>query len=177
MPLDAQAEDFLRRLAAANLPCIVRGAKCRRVCVQMDMSTLFGRPAHGRARQDREIPGPGGALRVRIITPMAAGEGPLPVVVTSTAGGWVLGNIASHEGICRAVANAGGVIVSRLVIALRRSTGFPPLRRMPTRRPAGPSSTPPSSVAIPGGSPSPATAGDNRRRDVPDGSQTVGHRR
>ena len=111
MPLDPQAQDFLRRLAAANLPSF-QGHTVAQLRAQMDMSTHFlgelPRVAHV---EDRGIPGPGGTLRVRIITPQAAGNGLLPVLVYFHGGGWVLGDIESHEGICRALANAGGVIV------------------------------------------------------------------
>jgi acetyl esterase len=64
-------------------------------------------------------------LRVRIITPQAAGNGPLPVVVYFHGGGWVLGNIESHEGICRALANAGGVIVVTVDYRLAPEHRFP----------------------------------------------------
>ncbi len=111
MPLDAQAEDFLKRLAAANLPS-VETQTVAQLRDQMDMSTHFlGELPKVAKVEDRKIPGPGGPLRVRIITPQAPGQGPLPVVVYFHGGGWVLGNIESHEGICRAVANAGSVIV------------------------------------------------------------------
>src|SRR5271157_4993121 len=69
MPLDAQAQDFLRRLAAANLPSF-REQTVAQLRAQMNMSTHFlgelPRVAHV---EDRRIPGPGGTLRVRIITP------------------------------------------------------------------------------------------------------------
>ena len=111
MPLDPQAQDFLTRLAAANLPSFQEHTVAQ-LRAQMDMSTHFlgelPRVAHV---EDRGIPGPGGTLRVRIITPQAAGNGLLPVLVYFHGGGWVLGDIESHEGICRALANAGGVIV------------------------------------------------------------------
>src|SRR5271157_5298310 len=81
MPLDAQAQDFLRRLAAANLPSFEEQTVAQ-LRAQMNMSTHFlgelPRVAHV---EDRRIPGPGGTLRVRIITPQAAGNGLLPVLV------------------------------------------------------------------------------------------------
>jgi acetyl esterase/lipase len=125
MPLDAQAQDFLRRLAAANLPSFQEQTVAQ-LCAQMNMSTHFlgelPRVAHV---EDRGIPGPGGTLRVRIITPQAAGNGLLPVLVYFHGGGWVLGNIESHEGICRALANAGGVIVVTVDYRLAPEHRFP----------------------------------------------------
>ncbi|MFO0891777.1 MAG: alpha/beta hydrolase [Isosphaeraceae bacterium] len=125
MPLDPQVEDFLRRLEAANLPPIQEQtvAEARS---QMDLSTRFlgELPAVGRV-EDRNIPGPGGALRVRIITSRGDGPGPRPVVVYFHGGGWVLGNIESHEGVCRAIANASGAVV--VTVDYRR----PPEHRFP----------------------------------------------
>ncbi len=65
MPLDAQAEDFLRRLAAANLPPF-HEQTVEQLRAQMDMSTHFLGELPKVARvEDCGIPGPGGALRVR----------------------------------------------------------------------------------------------------------------
>ena len=125
MPLDPQAQDFLRRLAAANLPSFQEQTVAQ-LRANMDMSTHFlgelPRVAHV---EDRGIPGPGGTLRVRIITPQAAGNGLLPVLVYFHGGGWVLGNIESHEGICRALANAGEVIVVTVDYRLAPEHRFP----------------------------------------------------
>jgi acetyl esterase len=92
----------------------------------MDLSTPF----HGEQPpvdnvEDRKIPGPGVGVRVRIITPKDAGLGPLPILVYFHGGGWVLGNIESHEGICRAIANAAGATV--VTVDYRR----PPEHRFP----------------------------------------------
>jgi acetyl esterase len=125
MPLDAQAEDFLRRLAAANLPPF-HEQTVEQLRAQMDMSTHFLGELPKVARvEDRGISGPGGAFRVRIITPLAAGNDPLPVLVYFHGGGWVLGNIESHEGICRSLANAGGVIVVTVDYRLAPEYQFP----------------------------------------------------
>lgn len=46
-----------------------------------------------------DIPGPQGALRVRIYRPQAAG--PLPVIVHYHGGGFVIGDLDTHDGQCR----------------------------------------------------------------------------
>ena len=125
MPLDPQAEDFLRRLAAANLPSFQEQTVAQ-LRAQMDMSTHFlGELPKVAQVEDRRIPGPGGTLRVRIITPLDAANGPLPILVYFHGGGWVLGNIESHEGICRSLANAGGVIVVTVDYRLAPEHQFP----------------------------------------------------
>lgn len=59
--------------------------------------------------QDRTIPGPGGAIPVRIYTP--AGSGPFPVVVYSHGGGWVIATIDTYDSSARALTNAANAIV------------------------------------------------------------------
>jgi acetyl esterase len=53
---------------------------------------------------EREIPGPGGALPIRVYRP--EGDGAQPALVYFFGGGWTLGSIDTADGICRALANA-----------------------------------------------------------------------
>jgi acetyl esterase len=63
------------------------------------------------AVEDRLIPGPAGDLPVRIYTP--EGRGPFPLVVFFHGGGWVLGDLDTHDPFCRALcAGADCVVVS-----------------------------------------------------------------
>ena len=63
------------------------------------------------AVEDRFIQGPAADLPVRIFTP--EGSGPFPVVVFFHGGGWVLGDLDTHDPMCRALcAGAGCVVVS-----------------------------------------------------------------
>ncbi len=58
---------------------------------------------------DRTVPGPGGAIPVRVYTP--AGTGPLPMVVYYHGGGFVIANLDTYDASARALANASGAIV------------------------------------------------------------------
>ena len=63
------------------------------------------------AVEDRAIPGPAGDLPVRVYTPN--GRGAFPLVVFFHGGGWVLGDLDTHDPFCRALcAGAGCVVVS-----------------------------------------------------------------
>jgi len=125
MPLDPEVKDFLERLAAAKLPPIneMTIADAR---AQMDLSTRFlgALPRVGRV-EDRTIPGSGGDLKVRIINPKDAGPEPRPILVYLHGGGWVLGNLDSHENVCRALANAAGMIVVNVDYRLAPEHRFP----------------------------------------------------
>lgn len=59
---------------------------------------------------DRTIPGPGGALPVRVYTPKGA-TGPLPVVVYYHGGGWVIANKEVYDGGARALSKLANAIV------------------------------------------------------------------
>src|SRR5215470_7741486 len=67
-------------------------------------------PAPGMARvTNRKIPTPGGELRIRIYHPREQdrkGTGLLPVLVYFHGGGFVLGNIDTHDVVVRGLAKA-----------------------------------------------------------------------
>jgi acetyl esterase len=60
--------------------------------------------------QDRTIPGPDGDVPVRVYRPVEGGD-PLPVVVFFHGGGWVICDLDSHDGTCRALANGVDAVV------------------------------------------------------------------
>jgi acetyl esterase len=59
---------------------------------------------------DRMIPGPGGDLRVRIYRPHGS-AGPPPAVVFAHGGGFVLCDLDSHDGFCRAMSRYTEAVV------------------------------------------------------------------
>lgn len=58
--------------------------------------------------EDRRIPGPGGEIPVRIYTPTNAPAPPLPGLVYYHGGGFVIGNLETHDGLCRVLCNESG---------------------------------------------------------------------
>ncbi|MGC8639394.1 MAG: alpha/beta hydrolase [Isosphaeraceae bacterium] len=125
MELDPQVKDFLDRLAQAQLPPIQEQTVAQ-ARAQMNMSTQFlGSLPRVAGVENRRIPSPGGEIRIRIIKPEGAEQGALPVLVYFHGGGWVLGNLESHEGVCRAIANAAGLIVVVADYRLAPEHAFP----------------------------------------------------
>ncbi|MEO0321342.1 MAG: alpha/beta hydrolase [Myxococcota bacterium] len=59
--------------------------------------------------EDRELPGPGGAIPVRVYAPAA--DGPLPVVVYLHGGGFCVGDLETHDPLCRRLARDTHAIV------------------------------------------------------------------
>ncbi|MBP1687639.1 MAG: alpha/beta hydrolase family protein [Deltaproteobacteria bacterium] len=76
--------------------------------------------------ENRTIPGApaGPPIPVRIYWPRA-GRDPLPMVVYFHGGGWVLGDLESHDPLCRALANEVGTVVLSVDYRLAPEHRFP----------------------------------------------------
>lgn len=83
-------------------------------------------PPHEPVAEIRDLtaPGPGGPVPLRLFRP-EAGTAPLPALVFLHGGGWMLGDLASHEGICRRLANAGACCVVAVDYRLAPEHPFP----------------------------------------------------
>jgi acetyl esterase len=73
--------------------------------------------------EDRAIPGPAREIPVRIYRP--AGDEPKPAIVYYHGGGWVIGGLNTHDGSCRALANAVGATVVSVDYCLAPEHPFP----------------------------------------------------
>ena len=73
---------------------------------------------------DFTLPGPGGALPIRGYTPTAGGSG-LALFVYCHGGGWVIGNLETHDGLCRTLAARSGAIVAAVDYRLAPEHRFP----------------------------------------------------
>lgn len=73
--------------------------------------------------EDREIPGPGGAIPIRIYYPATSEN--FPVLMWFHGGGWVLGDIDTPELNCRRLANDVGCVVVSVDYRLAPEVPFP----------------------------------------------------
>jgi len=55
--------------------------------------------------------GPHGPIPLRLYRPLPASAGPLPVLVYYHGGGWVIGDLDTHDSLCRDLASASGCTV------------------------------------------------------------------
>jgi len=58
--------------------------------------------------EDRTLPGPAGPLPYRVYTPLAVKDEPSGGVIFFHGGAWVLGNLDTHDCLCRILANESG---------------------------------------------------------------------
>lgn len=72
--------------------------------------------------RDLEVAGGAGSLRARLYEPRGAGRG---LLVFFHGGGWVIGSLASHDGVCRALARRSGQRVLAVDYRLAPEHPFP----------------------------------------------------
>jgi acetyl esterase len=109
MPLDPQARAMIDRTAALNLPPVSQMTPAEARASVRERSAMLPREEVASVR-DHRVPVEGGTIAVRVFTPR--GTAPKPALVYFHGGGWVTGDIESHEGICRTLANAAGCVVA-----------------------------------------------------------------
>jgi acetyl esterase len=123
MPLDPQVQAFLDQQNALNGPAIpeqtVEEARegIRAVLVS------DGPPEPVAHVENRVIPGLAGDIPVRVYTPQ--GSGPFPVLVYFHGGGWVIGDLNTHDGICRSLTNLASCLVVSVGYRLAPEHKFP----------------------------------------------------
>jgi acetyl esterase len=124
MPLDAKAQTLLdARHALGGRPIDTLSVADARAQTIQQSAPLNKRPTPVAAVLDRTIPGPGGELPVRIYRP--AGQGPFPTVVYFHGGGFVICNVDTHDGLCRALCDASGHQVVSVDYRLAPEHKFP----------------------------------------------------
>ena len=127
MAIDPQVRALLDAMAAnTETPKIIElppaGARelYRGMAAQLDLSGLpIGKT------EDRVIAGPAGDIPIRIYTPVAAGSGGLPALVYFHGGGWVIGDLETHDALCRTLANESGCKVIAVDYRLAPEHAFP----------------------------------------------------
>jgi acetyl esterase/lipase len=106
MTLDPQVKMLLEGMAAAGGTPISEMSPVEARAMYEAMKDPLEVPI-GKV-DDQLIPGPGGDIAARLYTPVAGGGGALPVLVYFHGGGWVIGNLETHDALCRTLANESG---------------------------------------------------------------------
>src|SRR5207245_1859442 len=122
MPLDPEAKMLLEQLTAVVRPFDELSVDEARAAI----ATLSAAAGEGEAVarvENRALPGPLGEIPVRVYTP--EGRALFPVLVYFHGGGWVIGSLETHDGICRHLANAAGAVVVSVDYRLAPEHPFP----------------------------------------------------
>ncbi len=104
MPLDPQLKPFLDQAASSAAPPLSSlSPRQARAAFRSLFEAFDGTPPQVARSEDRSIPGPAGEIAVRIYTP--EGKGPFAVLMFFHGGGWVVGDLDTHDPLCRALTN------------------------------------------------------------------------
>lgn len=123
MPLDRHAARFLAMFGAAGVGQTYAGPGDRRRALE-DLAKIADDNSCDMASVETiGVPGAEGMLNARAYTPLTAASGPLPGLVYFHGGGWVAGDLDTHDGVCRRLADASGCKV--IAVDYRRAPEHP----------------------------------------------------
>jgi acetyl esterase len=123
MPLEPVTAAILNQMATANGPKLEDLAPAQ----GREMYRMLQPPAPDitvGSVDDRTIPGPAGAIPIRVYKPQDAGNA-LPVHVFFHGGGWVIGDLDTHDAYCRELCRLAGCIVVAVDYRLAPEHPFP----------------------------------------------------
>ena len=123
MPLDRQIQLLLDQAAAAGGTPIHLQTPEEARATMLAQTAALGRPEPVGKIENRLVPGPDADIPIRIYTP--EGKGPMVGLVFFHGGGWVIGSIETHDGLCRSIANTAGCVVVSVEYRLAPEHPFP----------------------------------------------------
>ena len=125
--LDPQARAVLERVARADLPPYPQlGAEGARQLYRETRGALAAPPPEVESVEDLHAPGPAGDVRVRLYRPRGAADaGPLPALVYFHGGGWTIGDLDTHDVVCRSLADLARCAVASVDYRLAPEHRFP----------------------------------------------------
>ena len=108
MPLDPDAQLVLDMMRAAGRPPFEQLSPAEaREAYSNSRKILQPEPEAVAEARDATAPGPHGDIPVRLYRPQGtAAADVLPALIYYHGGGWLLGDLESHDGVCRRFANA-----------------------------------------------------------------------
>ena len=123
MVLNPQVRTFLDELNALGAPPPETLTADQARAANAAGAEALGPPEPVAAIQDRTLPGHTGEIPIRVYVPQ--GTGPFPVFVYYHGGGWVLGSVPTHDGLCCQVANAARCLVVSVEYRLAPEHKYP----------------------------------------------------
>jgi acetyl esterase len=122
--IDPEARAYLDWMQSLGLPPLAeQGVDEARRLNRIRVPMLAGEPEPVERIEDVHVPGPGGSIGGRIYAPVRGQT--LPALLYMHGGGWVLGDLDSHDSVCRALARRAGCMVVSLDYRLAPEHRFP----------------------------------------------------
>jgi acetyl esterase len=97
----------------------------QRVAIRESARIAAGRPIAVRSVRDLEVDGAEGPLRARLYSPPSTATSPRPLVVFFHGGGWVVGDLDTHDQPCRLISRYADVHVLSVDYRLAPEHPFP----------------------------------------------------
>ncbi len=124
MPLEPQIKAILDQAASSGAPPLSSLTPSQARAAFRTMLDAFRGTLPAIAKsEDRVIPGPAGQIGIRVYTPERTG--PFPVAMFFHGGGWVLGDLESHDGVCRALTREAHCVTVSVDYRLAPEHKFP----------------------------------------------------
>jgi acetyl esterase len=123
MPLDPQAQALVDAMAALNLKPVEDSTPEEAREMMRTRTAALGPGEDVACVADHRVALAGGEITVRVYTP--AGAGPHPALVFYHGGGWVIGDLSTHDGICRTLTNAAGCAIASVDYRLAPEFKYP----------------------------------------------------
>ncbi len=125
MQLDNAVRILLDTLASSGQPKLwdLAPAEARNM-VRLFSAMLEAKEPVG-AVEDRSLPGPAGPIAFRCYAPLGARDALSAGIVYFHGGAWIFGDLETHDGLCRALANESGCRVVAIDYRLAPEHKFP----------------------------------------------------
>ena len=125
MTLDPQAQFILDLAERSTRPPLESlDPSAARIQYAEMVAAVAGDPPTGVEVQNGTIPGPGGEMPMRLYRPQDI-EGPLPILVYFHGGGYVIGDLDTHDIPCRRLCLSAGCLVVSVDYRLAPEHPFP----------------------------------------------------
>lgn len=127
MPLDPDAQLVLEMIRVAGRPPFeTLNPDEARVAYGNSRTVLQPPPENAASVRDITVPGPANDIKVRVYRGSGTTQADkLPVLVYYHGGGWLLGDLDSHDGVCRRFANAARCCVVSVDYRMAPEHKFP----------------------------------------------------
>jgi acetyl esterase len=123
MPLDPQAQRVIDQMATLTLKPVEDSTPDEARESIRTRTAALGPFEDVAAVADHRVPVAGGEITVRTYSP--GGPGRHPALVYYHGGGWVIGDLYTHDGLCRSLTNAARCVVASVDYRLAPESKYP----------------------------------------------------